>query len=199
MPAYTLTRLSAIDGEAILSLAAAKLWLRVDSDKEDGLISGLRDAAIAYVERRAGIALAPSDYRWAMRGFDGLCRPGRDNWHSRRATGVELPVRPVTEVLAVRYNGEDGSPRTYADWRLVENSVFPAFGAMWPSSFGYAAIEFTAGLASPEDARPLLTAVEQMLSHLYHNREAVQVSSQTAQELPLGVAALIDSYREVQL
>jgi uncharacterized phiE125 gp8 family phage protein len=176
-----LTRLTALDGDAILPLADAKLHLRVTHTDEDSLIGSLRDAAIAHVERVSGVALAEADYRWTMRAFP---------------TRVDLPMRPVTELGDVTYHDEDGTATTYADARLVENSVYASLTEGWPYANGYAAVEFTAGLTSPDDEPDLLAAVKLLLAHLYENRGAVSVGD-IATELPLGVAALIGTHSAV--
>lgn len=175
----TLTRLTPIDGEAILPLADAKLHLRVSHDDEDTLIAGLRNAACEYVERVSGIALAPAEYRWEGAGL-------------ARVSG--LPMRPVTAIVEVSYHDGDGEAATYTGARLVNGSVYPAANESWPSSYGYASVTFTAGVDCPPD---LLAAVKLMLGHLYMNREAS--SADAIKEIPLGVMALIDTYRRVMV
>jgi uncharacterized phiE125 gp8 family phage protein len=176
-----LTRLTAIAGETILPLAQAKLHVRVTHDHEDGLIGSLRDAAISQVERVSGVALAESDWRWSTRAF---------------CSRIDLPMEPATEVSEVTYHDEDGEAATYTGARLVDGSVYPAVGESWPSANGYAAVEFTAGLASPDDAPELLAAVKLLLAHFYENRGAVSVGD-SATELPLGVRALIDTHLSI--
>lgn len=176
-----LTRLTPLDGDAILSLADAKLHLRVTHNEEDTLIASLRDAAINHVERVSGIALAETEYRWTMRAF-----PSR----------VDLPVLPVSALGEVGYHDEDGEAATYTGARLIEHSVYPSLTEGWPYANGYAAVGFTAGLTSPDEAPDLLAAVKLLLTHLYENRSAVNVGNITT-ELPLGVAALIDTHRTV--
>ncbi|MFN6934939.1 MAG: head-tail connector protein [Tsuneonella sp.] len=176
----TLTRLTAIDGETILPLEDAKAHLRVTHDDEDALIEALRDAACEYVERVSGVALADADYLW-----EGSC-------FSRVSA---LPLRPVTAVGSVAYTDGDGASATYTGARIVNGSVLPAFGESWPSAYGYAAITFSAGTTCPPD---LLAAVKLMLGHLYANREAVNIGNITS-EVPLGVDALIQTYRKVMV
>ncbi len=176
----TLTRLTAIDGEAILPLTEAKAHLRVTHSDEDALIGALRDAAIAHVERVSGVALAEADFRWSTRCFP---------------TRVDLPMRPVTDLGEVTYHDDAGEAATYTGARLVSGSVLAAVGESWPYSNGFASVEFTAGLASPDDAPDLIAAVKLMLGHLYANREAA--SDLTINEVPLGVRALVDTHRQV--
>lgn len=179
----TLTRVTPLDGDSIIPLEDAKLHLRVTHDEEDSLIEALRDAAVGHVERVSGIALAPGDWRWTMRRF-----PSR----------VDLPIAPVTALDGVTYLDSSGDEQTYADARLVDGAVYPAAGGSWPYAYNSVTVEFTAGLASPDAAPELIAAAKLMLGHLYSNREAVQVGQSPA-ELPLGVAALIDTYRKVMV
>lgn len=183
MAAYTLARISPIDGEAILPLVDAKAHLRVTHDDEDTLIGSLRDAAVGHIERVSGVALAPTQFRWTLRSF-----PSR----------VELPMSPATAIDSVAYLDADGIEQPYADARLVGGYAYPAVSGSWPTAYDYAAVTFTAGLATPADAPELTAAAKLMLGHLYRNREAVIVGT-ISSDLPLGVAALIDTYRRVMV
>jgi uncharacterized phiE125 gp8 family phage protein len=176
-----LTRVTPLDGDTILPLADAKAHLRVTHNDEDALIGQLRDAAIGHVERVSGVALAEGDWLWSARRF-----PPR----------VDLPMGPVSAVGDATYLDDSGVEQTYADARLVGSSAFPAVNGSWPTAYDYAAVEFTAGLASPDEAPELIAAAKLLLGHLYENREAVNVGN-IATELPLGVQALIDTYRAV--
>lgn len=176
-----ITRVTPLDGDTILPLADAKAHLRVSHTSEDSLIASLRDAAIGHVERVSGVALASGDWRWTLRGF-----PAR----------VDLPMRPVTALGDVKYYDADGVEQTYADARLVDGAVLPAANGVFPTAYGFASIEFTAGLASSDEAPELTAAVKLLLGHFYANREAV-VTGTIATELPLSVNALIDTYRAV--
>ena len=181
MTAYTLTRLSPVDGDTILPLASAKSHLRVLHNDEDADIASMRDEAIDHVERESGVALTPTQYRWVMPSF-----PSR----------IYLPIAPVTAVIAASYYDGDGVEQIYAGARLVGGSVIPAINGRWPTAYDYAAVEFTAGLSSPSAAPALLSAVKLMLGHLYEQRGGVNVGN-IVTEVPLGVQALIDDYRAV--
>lgn len=175
----TLTRLSAIDGEAILPLDDAKLHLRVTHDSEDALIGSLRNAAIGHVERVSGVALDSSSWRWTLPRF---------------TSRIDLPMSPVTAVDAVTYLDADGAEQTYADARLIDGQVYPAHGGSWPTAYDSVVVEFTAGLDIAK-APELLAAVMLLLGHLYLNREATVADA--LKELPMGVDALIGTYRKV--
>jgi uncharacterized phiE125 gp8 family phage protein len=175
-----LTRLTPLDGDAILPLADARLHLRITHTDEDSLIASLRDAAVSQVERVSGVALAESEWRWTARRF---------------VSRVDLPMQPVTELGEVTHHDVDGEAATYTGARLIDNSAYPAVGESWPDANGYAAVAFTAGLGSTDEAPELIAAAKLLLGHLYVNREAV--SADTMSEVPLGVQALIDTYRAV--
>lgn len=175
-----LTRLTPLDGESILPLADAKAHLRVLHDDEDALIEQLRDAAISHVERVSGVALGESEWRWSRSAF---------------VTPVDLPIGPVTELGEVAHTDGDGEAVTYTGARLVDGKVYPVWNEAWPTANGYAAVTFTAGLASSDDAPELIAAVKLFLGHLYVNREAV--SEKAMQEVPLAVDALIQTHRVV--
>lgn len=177
----TLTRVTPLAGETILPIEDAKAHLRVTHSSEDTLIEALRDAAIGHVERVAGVALAEGTWRWTLRSF-----PSR----------IDLPMGPVTTVDAVTYFDADGAEQTYADARLVNGSAYPAAGGSWPTAYDSVTVEFTAGLASASDAPELLAAVQLLLGHFYINREAINIGN-IVNELPLGVDALIGTYRKV--
>lgn len=179
----SLARVSPLDGDSIISLADAKAHLRVTHDDEDALIGQLRDAAVGQVERVSGVALASGEWLWSMRWF-----PSR----------VDLPMGPVTALGDVTYYDSEGAPQTYADARLVGGSVYPAVNGVFPTAYDYAAVEFTAGLTSADEAPELVAAAKLLLGHYYANREAVAVGSSPV-ELPLGVQSLIDTYRAVMV
>lgn len=179
----SLTRLDPIDGETILPVADAKEHLGVRHTEHDTMIGQMRDGAIAYVERAACMSFAPADFQWTSR-----CFPAR----------IDLPIGPVTALGAVEHYDADGASSTYVGARLVNGSVIPVVGGVFPDANGYASITFTAGLANPTDAPDLLDAVKLIIGHRYRNREAVNIGN-IVTELPLGVDALIQTHREVMV
>jgi len=173
-----LTRLTPLDGESILSLADCKAHLRVLHNEEDAVITSLRDAAIAQVERLSGVILATADFRWTAPRF---------------ASAVCLPVRPITEIGDVAHLDDAGASVTYAGARIVSGKVYPAVGGSFPAANGQASVEFTAGVESPDEVPGLIAAVKLLLGHWFANREATG----DEKELPFGVQYLIDSHRQV--
>lgn len=177
----TLVRLTPRDGEAVLPLADCKTHLRVDGTEEDTLISIFRGAAIAHVEMASGVSLSPAQYIWTLPRFAGA---------------IDLPMRPVTEILSVTYNDAAGVANVYEGAQLIGNAAHPAAGEAWPYASAHAAVTFAAGLQNPNEEPDLIAAALLLLGHLYTNREAVGVGD-NIKELPLGVSALIGLHRQV--
>lgn len=174
-----LTRLTPLDGEAILPLVEARAHLRIFNEAENDVIAALRDAAVSYVERMAGMPLVPTGYRWTLPRF---------------STRIDLPVRPVISLGAVVYHNSDGVEVEYDGARLVGGSMQAAADGSWPTAYGYVAVEFTAGLGSPSEAPELVTAAKLQLEVLNdRGRSAPDVIR--AREK--AVDALIGSYRAV--
>jgi uncharacterized phiE125 gp8 family phage protein len=185
---FTLSAAAPLDGAAVLSLADAKAHLRVDGSDEDTLIASLRDAAADWVERHAGVSLAPRAFEWRGEGFEPV---------------IDLPLRPVTAITAITYLDAAGVSVALApaDWRLSADSIMPAAGTVWPGTLeepGAVTISFTAGFVDRTFAPGLHHAVKMMLAHLHLNREAVGVSTDSI-EAPLGVRALCYSYRALRI
>ena len=174
-----LTRVTPLDGDTILPLADAKLHLRVTHDDEDTLIASLRDAAVGHVERVSGVALASGEWLWTMRAL-----PAR----------VDLPMGPVTAVGDVTYYDSDGAEQSYADARLVGSSVFPAVNGSWPTTYDYAAVAFTAGLTSADEAPELVAAAKLQLQLLW---ERGAMTPEMAAAMKRAINDQIDTYRAV--
>ena len=169
-----------------VSLVAAKLYLRVDHDAEDGLIADLTRAARETVEAFTGRALV------IRRVVET-----RDGWNTRPDGAVRLALAPVATVHAIRVARADGAmiavagpPRVDADGGLIRLASYPA------PAFPVAGIEieYSAGYGATEAAcpAPLRQAVLIAVAALYENREG---------ETPLvdGARALAALYARVKL
>src|SRR3954453_8682079 len=93
-----------------VSLAQAKLWLRVDHDAEDDLISALVSAARDYVEAQTGLALAPQTWRLAV---------------PPSALPVEMPRPPFGALLSAEALLDDGTTRAVPLGVLLTVGVEP--------------------------------------------------------------------------
>lgn len=152
-----------------VSLAAAKLFLRVDHDEEDALITRLIGAAREAVEHGAGRALVTRRVRETL-----------DVWRRDVGNGALLSLSPVTNIVAVRLIADNGSQSVLdpASYRLDGARDRPrlVFEHGLPTvlrSTGGVEIDYDAGLAAnPVDLAPaLVQACLHIIAALYEARE----------------------------
>ena len=164
-----------------VSLAEAKLFLRIDHGAEDSLISTLIIAAREAVEAGVGRALITRRVREDL-----------DIWVREARTGAVLGLGPVTNVVAVRLLADNGSqsvldPERY---RLEGHRDRPrlVFAAGVPATLreiGGIEIEYDCGFA--DDAADLPVALRlatlQIVSALYELRVGEGPIPETARAL----------------
>lgn len=164
-----------------VSLAAAKLFLRIDHDDEDALLTRLIGAAREAVENGAGRALLTRRVRETL-----------DIWTRDPLGGALLSLSPVTHVEAVRLVAANGSesvidPSSYEldgardRPRLMFTHGLPAI----LRSMGGVEIDYDAGLADdPADLPPaLVQAMLHILAALYEAREGGPAIPEAARAL----------------
>lgn len=182
-----------------VTLAEAKLNMRVDGDEEDSLITLHIAAARRYAESYTGRSFITQGWRLVLDGF---------------ATCVELERGDVQAISSITYRDLGGTTRTVAwnqpvngiqrsvDGALVADlsscpaRIAPSFGSVWPiatSEIGAVAIDYTAGYGSaasdvPEGVRSWILL---RVGSLYANREESVPGVVTA--LPY-VDTLLDPY-----
>lgn len=198
-------RLSLVTGPVTdpVSLAQAKVHLRVDHDDDDTLIASLVESAAGMIDGPDGIGYALEEQTWLLTldGFHEYDFTARDlreteRWNGRRDDRIRVPLRPVVSVDAVRYLDAAGDEQTLA----AENYRVSFQGgaailtpiAAWPVPLdapGAVRIEFKAGAGTPAALR---AAILLMVGHLYENREAV---AKTMAEMPLAWSSLVGRYR----
>jgi uncharacterized phiE125 gp8 family phage protein len=194
----SLQRLSGPADEPI-SLAQAKLYLRVDGDAEDAAIGLLISAARALFERETGLVLLEQVWEWTL---DHLPAPGVDG---RRT--LEVPLGPVSAISDFVVRDGDGGevdiPST--DYVLDLASQLPrlveAKRALWPAPKAAAAgirLVFTAGFGAdaenvPADIRQALLA---LIAETYDKRGLGEGELDLASPR---VAALVAPYRRARL
>lgn len=187
-----------------VSLAEAKLWLRIDVTEDDALLSELIKAARSVFEQLTGRILITTSLRAQ---WDYVPRVGT---YAYAALGreLELPVTPLLALSALKYTDENGAEQTYsaANYsveaagdvgrfpRLVLNAT-----ADWPTLAvvpGALRAEFTAGYGADATFVPaeIKVAVKLLLSHLYQNRLPVNVGN-IVNELPWSLTHLIQQHQ----
>lgn len=151
-----------------VSLAEVKLFLRIDQDVEDTLITTLIGAAREAVEAACGRALITRRVRESL-----------DIWRRDAVGGAVLGVGPVVDVIAVRLLADNGSqsvidPERY---RLEGGRDRPrlVFASGVPATLrtvGGIEIEYDAGFADDASDLPvaLRLATLQTVASLYDAR-----------------------------
>ena len=186
---------AAAPGAEPISLAEAKVHLRVDADDEDALLTSLIAAARMFVERTLGIALMTQAWSYFF-----------DFWPS--AGCITLPILPVQAVSAVKVHDDAGGSVTLdaASYsvdvlsepaRLVLKGAVPPIAARALNAFE---IAFTVGYGDEADdvPGPVRQALKLLVAHWFERREPV-VLGLGGQEVPTTVAALLLPYRRMRL
>jgi uncharacterized phiE125 gp8 family phage protein len=180
-----------------LSLAEAKLHLRVDSTDEDSLIESLIVAAREYVENRTDRQLVTATYVLNLRTFP-VCLERNEQWYE-----IHLPKPPLQSVTSVTYVDLAGNTQTLStgDY-VVDNSqvigrILPSYLQFWPVARDFpnsVTVTYVAGYGTAENIpEGIRAAMKLIIGHLYANREAVNVGN-IVNELPMAVDALLGSY-----
>lgn len=146
-----------------ITLAEAKLHLRVDDTAEDALITALISAAREACEDRIEGTVPVTGWRLTLDAFPDA---------------IKLQRGPVSSVESVKYLDAAGveqtlSPLDYlVDTASTPGYIVPAFGKAWPDTrdqINAVTVEYTAGSAAPAHALKawMLLAIGEM----YANRE----------------------------
>ncbi|MFZ5762838.1 MAG: head-tail connector protein [Thermodesulfobacteriota bacterium] len=176
-----------------VSLAEAKLHLRVEHAADDALITALIQAARERAEaitRRALISQTWEVYldEWPSEGF------------------IRLPMPPLQSVASVKYTDTDGVEHTFSDWAAdvasLPGRVVLNHGAAWPSvtlrPVNPIAVRFVAGYGDAAAVpASIKAAMLLMIGHLYENREE-SVAGVSIAALPMGAEALLAPFRLVE-
>ena len=174
-----------------VTLAEAKLHLRVDHDDEDTLITNLIKVARELVEDGTWRTLLTTT--WELR---------LDDWPSMP---LKMPKAPLQSITSIKYVNDSGVEATVAstvydaDTYSEPGRIFFKKDQSWPSvnlyERGAVRIQFKAGwLTAAEVPYKIKAAMLLLIGHLYENREEVIISSGlTPVILPAGVNALLAS------
>lgn len=178
-----------------ITLAEAKLYLRVEHADDDALITALIAAARTHVETRTRRALITQTWRFV---FDRWPRDGR----------LSLARAPAREIVAARvYDNEDVAHAVDVQTFVVDKAAAPAVLGFAPWAVpdpgrSIAGIEidvaFGYGAAAADVPEPLRHAIKLLLAHWYENRGATAGAGETV-PMVADVEALIAPYRVLSL
>lgn len=178
-----------------VSLADAKLFLRLAHDDDDDVIAALIAAARLQTEAQTRRALI--DQNWRL-----TC----DVWPASGRLPV-LPV-PLKQVTAIRVFDADGTPHTLdvGDFEIDTASApaVLAFSRGAPRAPGEhmagIEIDIAAGYGDePGDVpEPLRQAIRMLTAHWYENRGVIAASGEVT-SMPASVASLIAPFRVLSL
>lgn len=163
-----------------VTLAEAKLHLRVDHGDDDTLIDGYIGAACEAIGEMAGRVLAVETWEMSVPTASG---------------DLVLPMVPVQSVTGISYydaNGVDTSA-VVADYYMFKDEdravLRPKPGHAWPSVQAREdalRVTFTVGYTTPP--KNLIAAVLLLVGHLYATRHA---AGDAIKEVPLGVETMV--------
>jgi len=174
-----------------VTLAEAKLHLRVDGTDDDTLIQALIVAATESAEQATGRAIMPQTWELTLDLFP---------------EAFELTRIPVVSVDSVTYQDATGAPTvlTSALYSLDNADDFgpayvvPAYGTDWPETrdeTNAVAVRYIAGYAdSTLVPEPIKTWIKLQVGAMYENREGDVIERASAIRLPF-VDRLLDRYR----
>lgn len=166
-----------------VTLAEAKLHLRVETDDEDGLIASCISAARGQCEHILERAVARQTVTLSIDEFP--------------ADGIRLPMSPVVQIDSVEYVDTDGTTQTmapadyYLDDAQSPNWLLPA--DRWPSARTEAnAVRVTYQVGFETCPAEIRSWILLKVGSLYQHREAD--SDKPAQPSPF-VDGLLDRWR----
>jgi uncharacterized phiE125 gp8 family phage protein len=174
-----------------VTLAEAKLHLKVDANDEDLLITAAIVAATEMAEQITGRAIMPQSWKLSLPAFHAA---------------LEITRVPVISITSLVYDDANGAPQTLAGTEYVLDNandyspayVIPAFGKCWPttrSQVNSVRLTYQAGYANaavvPESIK---SWIKLAVGSMYENRQAEVIERGAV--LSLGFAdRLLDRYK----
>lgn len=175
-----------------VTLAEARLHLRVDETADDALITGLITAAREEIERRSWHALCTQTLELVL-----------DAWPCNGV--IRIPRPPLQSVTSVTYTDSAGAVTTWSssDYIVagdkIPGEIVPGYGLTWPSTTLYPReairVRYTAGFGAAADVpQSLRQAVLLLVGTWYENREGIATSGAVPHAVPFAVDALVMNY-----
>lgn len=165
-----------------VSLADAKLHLRVTQAAEDDLIQSLIVSARNIIEEELGLSLITTTWQQKRQQFP---------FHPNR---ILLDRAPVVAITSITYVDSANATQTLDSSRYISSLthrpawVMPAYADVWPDARGYnddVTVTFTAGFGTTANDVPasIKQAMLLLIGTMYENRESL-VTGTIVNELP---------------
>ena len=190
-----------------VSLAEAKLHLRVDFDEDDALIQALISSARQAAEMLTQRQLVTARWRMVLDSFPGCGLMGVPAGQTFTLPGhaILIPKSPLQSVLEIRYLDMAGvsqvmpSAHYTVDKACEPARITPVFGQIWPVALpqiGAVSVTFDAGYGSAADVpEGLKSWIKLRLGSLYaHREEVASMARGRIDPLPF-VDGLLDPYK----
>lgn len=181
-----------------VSLAQAKLHLRVDGSDEDALITSLIVTARKTCEQWSGRSFMAQTWDLWLNAF-----PSRSGRAASMAPpdAILLPRPPLVSVTYVKYTDTAQVLQTltegvdyFVDDTREPGQVLPAYGKTWPAALDYVNVVQVRYLAGEADAANVDERAKQamllLVGHWYENREAV-LTGATSREIEMAARTLM--------
>ena len=194
-----------------VSLAEAKLHLRVDFADDDALITSLISAARQAAETLTGRQLVTARWKLVLDSFPGPCLMGvpAGSMFSLPGHAILLPKCPVQSVFAIEYLDMAGASQTMppaeytVDTACEPARVTPVFGRIWPISLpqiGAVEVTYDAGYGPAASvSEGLKSWIKLRVGSLYAHREEVALLTRgSIAPLPF-IDGLLDPYKVVMI
>lgn len=205
-----------------VTLAEAKLHLRVDNTDDDALISNLITAATRWAEDYTDRTFVQTQWTMRLDSFYGPVgspvqfglKADGNNIEGRQGTvpnlDVELPRPPMAQsgtatAVTITYTPSAGASTavldatTYrVDRQATPGVCRPLYGQTWPSHLvdqNSTTVTWWAGYSADGTSvpAPVKSAILMLVSHLWSNRDAAAEAALS--EVPFGVKAMLDTIR----
>ena len=190
-----------------VSLAEAKLHLRVDFDDDDALIQALISAARQAAEMLIQRQLVTARWRMVLDSFPGPSLMGVPAGQTFTLPGhaILIPKSPLQSMVEIRYLDMAGvsqvmpSAHYTVDKACEPARITPVFGQIWPVALpqiGAVSVTFDAGYGSAADVpEGLKSWIKLRLGSLYaHREEVASMARGRIDPLPF-VDGLLDPYK----
>lgn len=195
-------RLIQRSAERVISIDAARQWLREDSDDQNEVITDLINAAEEYVVGATSRALLETIFCDTLDAFPAICTVSPHLPRESISTlSIYLMRSPLLSVDSIKYLDTDGQLQTLAADKYVVDSltepgrIHPAIGETWPATAELPAsvrVFYTAGyLQTDEIPTQMIQAMRLLIGHWYEHREAV-ITGTISREIELAVRNLLE-------